>query len=680
MKKRKPLLIVIMLIVFTLAFVFIFSGSSLPGLNKITDASAAPQKFQDYEDMKSYLANSKKIAALIEQAVNMHRLLPAPGIAILQESSKDAMNAPAADGETGAPADYSKTNVQVAGVDEADTVKSDGKYLYLVSGNRVVIAAAYPPEKARVMSQIKLSDRPLGIFVDGDYLVVFHRKQGLTTTIYNIADKDSPRQAREYTIKGASYISSRLIGKYVYLVAGVPVSGRLPADNLQEQPELPRIVEENGAITTIPASSIHYMGNIYPEFRYTLVVALNLESLDRKTTSFLTGAAQDVYVSENNLYLVTSGPGRIVPLFEQYLEQAAEAMGTELSGLSLEQKINRLEAAFAGNSDETGRKTASEAISSARQELLYNLDQTSVQKFRIDGYEARYLAEVDVPGRILNQFSMDEDAGYFRIATTRRDLLGWNSSKNNIYVYDQGMKKAGELTGLAPGERIYAARFMGSRAYLVTFRETDPFFVIDLKDPAAPKMLGYLKIPGFSSYLHPYDENLLIGIGKETNRDEVVIQENVPRAMIWPPVMPSEGVKIALFNVSDPEQPEEISKYIVPERYSDSSALNDHKAVLFSREKNLLALPVTRQLNYSVPGAKSPPFRMQTGAYVFHISQAKGITCRGMIDHPVGAGSQYDQSAVQRILYIDDVLYTISGAAVKMNRINDLTELNYLNF
>ena len=136
---------------------------------------------------------------------------------------------------------------------------------------------------------------------------------------------------------------------------------------------------------------------------------------------------------------------------------------------------------------------------------------TNIYKFSLNEGIVTYLNSGEVPGTIINQFSMDEYKGYFRIATTTGNVwdVGENASKNNIYILDDTMNMAGKIEGIAPNERIYSVRFMGDRGYMVTFRQIDPFFVIDLEDPYKPEILGELKIPGFSDYLHPYDETIL---------------------------------------------------------------------------------------------------------------------------------------------------------------------------
>jgi len=233
----------------------------------------------------------------------------------------------------------------------------------------------------------------------------------------------------------------------------------------------------------------------------------------------------------------------------------------------------------------------------------------------------------------------------------------------------------GKIEDIAPGETIYSARFMGGRGYLVTFKKIDPFFVIDLSDPANPEILGKLKITGYSSYLHPYDENRIIGIGKET----VEAEEG---DFAW-----YQGVKISFFDVSDVENPIEIDKYEIGDRGTDSPILWDHKALLFDKEKNLLAMPVLvaeineEQYPGGVPSNAYGDYVWQ-GLYVFDISE-DGLRLRGRITH-IEELDEYIKSGfyfssdymVQRSLYIEDVLYTISNRKIKLNNLEDLSEIS----
>ncbi|RYD02680.1 hypothetical protein N752_23790 [Desulforamulus aquiferis] len=279
-------------------------------------------------------------------------------------------------------------------------------------------------------------------------------------------------------------------------------------------------------------------------------------------------------------------------------------------------------------------------------------------------------------GHPLNQFSMDEHKDYFRIATTSQDfkLNGPRESKNNIYILDADLHLAGQITGIAPTERIYSARFMGDRAYLVTFRQVDPLFVVDLANPSSPKILGELKIPGYSDYLHPYDENHLIGIGREVSE----LEPQLDQEMILPTPTRIQGVKIALFDVTNPSAPRELSKYVLERNDSDSPALRDHRAVLFNKERNLLALPInhsTFRLMDLPEREIMPGHQSWQGVYVFNISPAQGIKLQGTIEHaPVK--NQYNP--VKRSLFIDNNLYTISEQLIKINSLSTLEEVKQI--
>ena len=261
----------------------------------------------------------------------------------------------------------------------------------------------------------------------------------------------------------------------------------------------------------------------------------------------------------------------------------------------------------------------------------------------------------------------------------QEDAIPENASANHLYILDLDLDIVGSLEDLAPGETIYSARFMGERCYLVTFRQIDPFFVIDLRNPYDPKVLGELKITGYSDYLHPYDENHVIGIGKET----VAAEQG---DFVW-----YQGVKISLFDVSDVGNPQEIAKYEIGDRGTDSSVLRDHKALLFDRSRNLLVIPI---LLAEVDEEKYPygddrkegaygEFVWQ-GAYVFDISLEEGLNLKGRISHYDGEQQQKDEEyyyfssgySVERSLYIGDVLYTISAEKVKMNSLEDLSLIN----
>jgi uncharacterized secreted protein with C-terminal beta-propeller domain len=282
---------------------------------------------------------------------------------------------------------------------------------------------------------------------------------------------------------------------------------------------------------------------------------------------------------------------------------------------------------------------------------------TSIYRISIDGSALTFESKGSVPGYVLNQYSMDEYNGYFRIATTWQNV----TQVNNVYVLDMNMSLIGKLENLAENERIYSVRFMGDKSYMVTFRQIDPFFVLDMSNPAEPKVAGELKIPGFSSYLHPYDGNHIIGLGKEDS-----------------------SVKLSLFDVTNAYNPKETSKYLIESEWTDSQALNDPKAFLFDKEKQLLVIPISTT-NYGVIDVKENETLNEQGgfwqgAYVF-TSTANDFILKGRITHnEVGITADYywadSPNWVNRAIYIDNYLYTISNAKVKINNLETLDFVN----
>ena len=278
-----------------------------------------------------------------------------------------------------------------------------------------------------------------------------------------------------------------------------------------------------------------------------------------------------------------------------------------------------------------------------------NIAKTRIHRILIDNGMIVYEAYGEIEGTLLNRFSMDEHKGYFRVAAT----IGWRTS-HRVYVLNMDLDIVGTLKDIAPNEQLYSARFMGDRAYIVTFvvRTGDPFFVIDLSDPENPELLGELHIPGWSDYLHPYDENHVIGLGREA-----VVNG------------PMQGIKVSLFDVTDVENPKEISKFVIGDSSSSTIAATEPHAFLFSREKNLLVIPV--KLNWTT-----------SCAYVFDITLDGGIQLKGTISHPEVEENQpgyywyYYMNAIKRSFYIDDTLYTLSDSYLQMNDLDDLHEVN----
>ncbi len=370
----------------------------------------------------------------------------------------------------------------------------------------------------------------------------------------------------------------------------------------------------------------------------------------------------------------------VVPLLKGDIKTEVNVIISNLA-LTEEEKWSKISVAF-GKFYE--KATNDEELQEEYEEMFGDIDialqeydlkkqledrKTIIHKISIDSGKINYEKKGEVNGALLNQFSMDEFEGNLRVATTINVWANEQIQYNNVYVLDENMKTIGKIEEIGKDEKIYSTRFIGERLYMVTFQQIDPFFVIDLSNPKNPEVLGKLKIPGYSDYLHPYDENHIIGIGKETETNEY-------GGTI------TKGLKIALFDVSDVENPKLVDKYEIGDRGTDSLALHDHKAFLFSSTKNILVLPVTEITEKTKKGMYAYDYKIWHGAYVFDVSK-DGFELKGKVKHSSSTSSYYNwwnQASVLRSLYMDNNLYTISNKYVKINDLgNNLEELNSIN-
>jgi len=634
--------------------------------------------------------------------------------------------------------DYSQTNVQVAGVDEPDFVKNDGKYIYVVkneynnnnygynpfgssSTGKVKIINAYPAEEMKQEGEISIEGTVSEMFIRGDKLVVFgsiyvpfyyprqlssdvrcmdcvmppyYSQNFAFMRVYDISDKSAPKLVKRIEVKG-EYKDARMIGGDVYAVFSDYASYAYPVP----------IYRVDGNDRQVAPSDIKYFDYPDSSYSYNIFTGVDLNDLSKEESRkvVLMGASQNLFVSQDSMYVTFTTYDYYDPQWKVYNEVFAPYFDTatneKMAGIDAmnisgwrKERLKSEEALYfiqnrifnpldltvdSSLRDELTRKIAEKQ--SQINEQARSVENTEAHKFALDG-SFTYRGQASVPGHVLNQFSMDEYNGYFRIATTSgQTWSSTNPSSNNVYVMDSGMTVVGKLEGLAKGESIYSARFMGNRAYLVTFKKIDPLFVVDLSVPAAPQVLGQLKIPGYSDYLHPYDETHLIGLGKDAEA-----AEGVNRDFAW-----YQGVKLSLFDVSDVAHPKEVAKYEIGDRGTDSYALQDHKAFLFSKEKNLLAIPVLL--------AKIDPLKYPNGVqantygdyvfqgeYVFDVSLERGFVLRGTVSHTDSGEFAksgyywYSSSSVKRALYMDSTLYTVSDMYVKANDLGTLQAISSL--
>ncbi len=602
---------------------------------------------------------------------------PAPMAPATDSVMNSAQKSATSGAGSSAASDYSSTNVQVQGVDEADIVKNDGQYIYTIKGRTVRVVQAYPANAMKELAQISIDPDqnfyPKEMYVSVNKLIVvgqsggyfypmmkmaqpavgftsmpyYRSTQKTKLVIVDITNHAQPSIVRRVDFDG-NYNTSRRVGDTVYMVMNDYPS--FPYFYQQERTEselnaenfLPKMKDSRAGKEEliVPCSGI----KMFPKsasYNFLITAAVPVENLSQSVQrEVVVGNVEHVYASTNNLYVAA----------------------TDYTG---------------------GYYFAPESV-----------QKTALYKFALGNGTIKFAGSGNVAGTVLNQFSMDEDAAQnVRIATTQMEYypgpvpmidgagttmpVRWTEPKisNNVFVLNSAMKQIGSVRGIAPGENIYSARFIGGRGYLVTFKQIDPLFVIDLSVPTAPRILGELKIPGYSNYLHPYDENHLIGFGKMVDESIDADKVHSPSAVYYTAV---QGMKVGFFDVTNVAAPKQMFSEIIGARGTDSELLNNHKALLFDKVKGLMAFPITV---YEGSGSadnyyNTPVFE---GAYVYRVGLSDGFKLQGKIAH-ADAATAIDaaSAAIKRVLYIGENLYTISNAMVKANALSDLHELGSL--
>lgn len=646
----------------------------------VTPATEEIKKFSSADEIRQYIEENTKLAAEAEgdyspSGVGLARDAAVPQAATAESAKGLSVSPPSPGSEN-----YSTTNVQVAGVDEPDFVKNDGKYIYLISGDTLTIVDAYPASSATIISKTTIDDAPKDIFVSGNRLVLFTTgsssidsgdgpdsaplmktmpsyggySPATHAVFYDISDRKNPMVVKDYRIDG-DYIDARLIGSTLYLVTREQV-------NIYRDEEI-RIpcVRENAKCVVTP--DVYYFDNPERSYAFTTITSFDTTSGNEKDAkTYLVGSGNILYVSQDAMYISYQKYHNIWRrgMVEPAIAVDDRAFGSSSSSVNapvLWEDFNTM------NEEEKQRVIADMKAQEEEKLTKKEIDQstTAIHKIAINNGAITYIARGEVPGYLKNQFAMDEYDNNLRVATTSNVYTTRGSYEyNNVFVLDSGMKTIGELTHIAEQETIYSTRFMGDRLYMVTFKRIDPFFVIDLSTPTNPKILGKLKIPGYSDYLHPYDKDYIIGVGKETGTNE------------WGGVS-TQGIKLALFDVRDVEKPKQVGKVEIGDSGSDSAVLSDHKAFLFNREKNLLVIParVVRQEYAMDTGNKNDAPRVWYGAYVFGVDPSSGFILKGTVEHGTQGETYYwygsSINEVKRSLYIGNTLYTISTAKILAN-------------
>ncbi len=676
-----------------LAAVGCSGGDSREGLpeNQPVQMQARLESFEKCEDLESYIEDTA-VLDMRSQLTWQRRMINywGRGDVMNEAPTEDSGGAPppsmpgAPTPTSGGPEDYTDTNNQVVGVDEADFVKNDGTRIFVISGRKLYLQRSWPAESLSAVGSLVLEGWPREMFlVEQNRLVIFsaitYQEDGSSqpgggadapcspmegcgyygsnatkVTVVNVADMSAPQVVDELYMPGSYFNARRSSGTVRLLLSD---SFRWPQgvkfwpdyqegkwndsdwlkrelDKLMDRNE--RIIRETPLAQWLPSGwrklpdgtrvavgydcRDFYRGNMPARLGFVTVATLNLDAGAQESTvrrTSLLAQPGEVYASHNSLYLASRH-------WWWWPEDGQQ-------------------------------------------------DYTYLHKFdtREPGV-ATYAGSGVVEGYLLNQFSMDEHDNVLRVATTlttwrRNDNNPWGAAETNNRLAtfrEEGgrLVKIGQSEDLAKGERIFSARFMGNKGYVVTFRQVDPLFTFDLSDPENPRKVGELKVPGFSNYIHPVGDTHLLTIGIHVPEDNTD----------WR----ARAVKLSLFDVSDLAQPKEAFTQLVGTAYGWSEALFEHKAFNYFAAKGLLAIPFA---DYN-PNAPDYWSGFRSELRVFHVDTTAGITPVGAVSmtdmyrvHNYRGWSWYWTPSVRRSVMADDYVYAITDAGVRVAHVSDLS-------
>lgn len=598
------------------------------------------KKFSSQEDFKSYLEKA--------EFGYLYGLGGTIGMARALEETSIAAPLGPFEGDKIAPERISETTVQVLGIDEPDIVKTDGKEIYFSStgfywrrflspetiipqqkmGETKVIKA-FPPADLAIESEI---DKTGDLLLKDNILIIFSNDKILG---FDISNPKSPEKKWTIELENNTFVAgARLYKGRVYLITKTRIDSYRPC------PIRPLSIE--GVSLEIKCVDIYHPIVPVPiDITYNALIFEPNSGKVEETVSFVGSSSQSIlYMSNKGIYVTYSYYGDFIKFFSNFfkekcqdiipawlsekMEKLSEYDISDTAKLAEFQIIlQKYQNSLSDDEELRIQNELSNRIEDYYREHKRDLEKTGIIKIGLDEFEI--LATGNVPGRPLNQFALDEYKDNLRIAVTVGEtfwgmgtISGMGESANDVYVLDEALKTIGSVKDLGLTERIYSARFVEDKGYLVTFKQIDPFFVIDLSDSKKPELKGELKIPGYSSYLHPITKDKILGIGKEGSK-----------------------VKISLFNVENPENPTEIAKYTLDEYWSD--VLNTHHAFLLDKKHQIFFLPGSR------------------GGYIFSYE-----------NNQLALTKAVSNITAKRAVYMDDYLYIIGE-----NKVTVLNEIDW---
>jgi len=599
--------IAVLMVGLTLKSLFIPSSSNKTPAPAVVGSEFKMKKIESEAEYKSYLQKAAEKKDFGNQVS-----LAQPEAAV----SRDAVGA-------GAPI-YSQTNVQVVGVDEADTVKTDSKNIY-ISNNQPILMyekriAPYPQQilgKTHVvgvdpLSNVSSIDVSGQLYLKDGKLVLLANR---TLYGYDVTNSKTPKLLWKNLLDDGVYLTtSRLVKNDLYLFTKTTSSGCV-------------IPLFRGGFS-ITCTDIYRPWTETDVDSVFSVLKLNVQNGEvTSDLSFLGSEASSVvYASTNNAYVTYADNLDFYLVLSEFYQASGKSFlpaesiakiktldSLDISNQAKLTEISVLVENYKKNlsADElmAYESNSQNKMTTYMTEKMDEIYKTAVVKIALK--DLKIQGSVIFAGYPLNQFSLDEYNDTFRVATTNGSGMVQTATESSIYVYDSAMKLAGKVTGLGKGEKIYSVRFIKDLAYVVTFKTTDPFYVVDLSNPKNPVVAGELEIPGYSSYLHPLTENIILGLGREDNK-----------------------VKLSLFDVSDPENPSELDKYLG--NFYWSEALDNHKAFLQKANDSLFFLPG------------------DAGGYVFSYAGKKLDLVKAVA-----------QSGLKRAVYIGDNWFFVSGSEVR---------------
>jgi hypothetical protein len=588
------------------------------------------------ESLETYLKESatRMLQAAYSDRDGCFRIIGMPGF------PEEDFLAPVPGGDAQVGEGHTTTNVQEPGVDEPDFLKNDSEYVYVLNGSHFLVYDVNPPEETHELSRMEIEGVHGHMFVREDMALIFSTltdpipvedepgaTYSLKITLLNVANKSSPQLVREVYLQG-HYHTARLVGGFVHVIVSSYVNlpmldvGAPLAENLEK-------IERATLASWIPTLA----DVAHPP--------VGGSTRDQRTFSC------------EDFYLPASGDiHAILTILSFDLENPME--GPEESSI-----LSPTSIAYASS-----QSIYVSHVGVAREDCSRH---TRIHKFdiRANPGQAVYRASGKVPGWLLNQFSMGEHDGFLRVGTTE-EPIPWTDPprmSNNLFVLRQqasSLDIVGEVRGIAPGEQIYATRFLGDVGFMVTFERIDPLFTFDLSDPTRPRLLGELEVPGYSSYIHPAGDDHLLTIGQDA--------EDMGDSAWF------QGIQISIYDVSDLTDPILNDMEIIGSLGTGSEALHDHKAFNYFPPKEVLAFPIKVYEAGQEEGHLGE--LVFSGFRVYDVDLTLGYTLRGQIDHD----DFYEDDAchyqwMRRTVIMGNAIVTISNAGMKIHALDDPTTL-----